>query len=163
IGTAIKFGRAAEAVVAEAATSMRKLNKDAAEALAPLALQACTDVTGFGLLGHASEMAAASDVSLEIEAEAVPLLGGVLPLVDGNKSGGLSSNRAHFASGVVALSPLAESRLDIFYDPQTSGGLLVAVPEALVAQATAALDSRGVFWARVGRATPRGEGLVTVR
>jgi len=163
IGTAIKFGRAADAVVAEAVRSMRTLNKAAAEALHGLDVHACTDITGFGLLGHASEVARASGVSLELEASAVPLIDGVLPLVTENKSGGLGSNRAHFAAGVAAVSPLAESRLDLFYDPQTSGGLFVAVAEATAGRAVAALAERGVVAARVGRVVTTAEALITVR
>ena len=88
VGTAIKFGRAPEAVAARAVAGMRALNRTAAEALAGLDVHACTDVTGFGLLGHASEMAAASQVSIEIDAGAVPIIAGVLDLVAENKPGG---------------------------------------------------------------------------
>ena len=163
IGTAVKFGRVDEAVVAGAVASMRTLNQAAAEALMPLDVHACTDITGFGLLGHASEMAAASDVSIEIDAAAVPLIDGVLPLVAGNKSAGLASNRRHFSGRIGATSALADSRLDLFYDPQTSGGLFVAVPAALAAQAVAALDARGVVAAMVGRVTLKSDHLVTIR
>ncbi len=163
IGTAIKFGRASAEVVAEAVRSMRTLNKAAAEALQAVEVHACTDVTGFGLLGHASEMASASGVSLEIDAAAVPLIDGVLPLVAGNKSAGLGSNRAHFHGRIQATSPVAESRMDLLFDPQTSGGLLVAVPGAVAAQAVAALLQRGVVTAVVGQVVSRAEPLITVR
>ena len=91
VGTAIKFGRAPGDVAARAVAGMRALNRAAAEAVADLAVHACTDVTGFGLLGHASEMAIASGVSIAIDAAAVPVIEGVLPLVAQNKSGGLHS------------------------------------------------------------------------
>ncbi len=163
IGTAIKFGRVPDEVVARAVVSMRTLNKAAAHALHDVPVHACTDITGFGLLGHASELAAASGVSLDLEAAAVPLIDGVLPLVDGNKSGGLHSNRAHFAAGIAATSALAESRMDLLYDPQTSGGLLVSVPQAVVAAALAALAAQGVTAAQIGRVVPKNERLITVR
>lgn len=163
IGTAIKFGRASDAVVADAVASMRTLNKTAAEALRDLDVHACTDITGFGLLGHASEMATASGVSLELDAAAVPLIDGVLELVAGNKSGGLNSNRAHFAAGVAAFSPLAEARMDLFYDPQTSGGLFVSLPPDLAAPALAAMAARGVAATQIGRVLPSTEWLISVR
>lgn len=163
IGTAIKFGRAPDDVVARAVTSMRTLNKAAAEALHDMPVHACTDVTGFGLLGHACELASASGVSLELEAAAVPLIDGVLPLVDANKSGGLHSNRAHFTAGIAALSPLAAARMELFYDPQTSGGLLVSLPQAAAASALAALAARGVMATQVGHVVPKDEWLITVR
>lgn len=163
IGTAVKFGRAADDVVARAVASMRALNKAAAEALSEVAVHACTDITGFGLLGHASEMAAASGVSLELDAAAVPLIDGVLPLVAGNRPGGLESNRAHFARGIAALSPLAKARLDLFYDPQTSGGLFVSVPKDVAPAAVAALAARGVVATPIGLVMPAGERLITIR
>ncbi len=163
VGTAIKFGRVSEPVVALAVASMRTLNKAAAEALQDVTVHACTDITGFGLLGHAAEMAAASGVSLELDAAAIPLIEGVLPLLDGNKSGGLHSNRAHFAPRVAAFSPLAEARMDLFYDPQTSGGLLVALPADAMDAALDGLSARGVTATRVGQVAPATEWLITVR
>ena len=87
IGTAIKAGRAPAAVVERAVAGMRTLNRAAAEALSTVDVHACTDVTGFGLLGHGSEMARASGVGLEIEAAAVPLIDGVVDLVAAEPSG----------------------------------------------------------------------------
>jgi selenide, water dikinase len=163
IGTAIKFGRAPADVVAKAIGSMRSLNKAPAEALQDLEVHACTDITGFGLLGHACELAAASGVSLVIDAEAVPLIDGVLPLVAGNKSAGLISNRSHFTGRISAASSLAESRLDLLYDPQTSGGLFVALPAGDVPRAIAALQRRGVSATRVGVVSDRAERLISIR
>ena len=80
---------------------MRTLNKAAAEAIAGVeGVHACTDITGFGLIGHASEMAAASQVTIAINAAAVPLIPGVLEMVGQNKSGGMNTNREHFGPGV---------------------------------------------------------------
>ena len=163
IGTAVKFGRVADDVVVRAVASMRTLNKVAAEVLQDVAVHACTDITGFGLLGHASEMATASGVSLEIDAAAVPLIDGVLPLVAGNRPGGLDSNRAHFGLRIAALSPLAETRLDLFYDPQTSGGLFVSLPQELARAAVASLAARGVAASQIGRVVPSGDRLITIR
>lgn len=163
IGTAIKFGRAPDEVVARAVASMRMLNKSAAEALQPFAVHACTDITGFGLIGHATEMAAASGVSIEIDAASVPLIEGVQPLVASNTSGGLHSNRAYFSGRVAADSAEAQSRLDLFFDPQTSGGLFVAVSADLAAPAIAALAARGVTGTLVGRVVKQQPHALFVR
>ncbi len=163
IGTAIKFGRASDEVVARAVASMRALNKAAAEALQPFAVHACTDITGFGLIGHATEMAVASGVSLEIDAATVPLIEGVEPLVAGNASGGLHSNRAYFSGQLAVESAEAAARLDLFFDPQTSGGLFVALPADGVAPALAALAARGVMGTLVGRVVDRGTHALSVR
>lgn len=163
IGTAIKFGRAPDEVVARAVASMRMLNKSAAEALQPFAVHACTDITGFGLIGHATEMAAASGVSIEIDAASVPLIEGVQPLVASNTSGGLHSNRAYFSGRVAADSAEAQSRLDLFFDPQTSGGLFVAVSADLAAPAIAALAARGVTGTLVGRVVKQQPHAIFVR
>ena len=105
VGTAIKAGRAPEAIVQAAVRSMTALNRAAAEVMRALPaghVHGCTDITGFGLVGHASEMAAASHVTLRIDTAAVPLLTGVLELAKGNRPGGLASNLEHFEGGVAA-------------------------------------------------------------
>jgi selenide,water dikinase len=163
VGTAIKFGRAPQALVDEAVGSMRTLNKTAADAVRDLGVHGCTDVTGFGLIGHAVEMATASGVSLELEAAAVPLFGGVRDLAPANRSGGLASNQAHFASRTTFVSAEAESFSDLFYDPQTSGGLLLAVPESAAAAVRDGLEAAGVRARRIGRARVASETTVVVR
>ena len=163
IGTAIKFDRVAEEVVARAVASMRTLNKAAAEALQAFPVHACTDITGFGLIGHATEMAVASGVSLEIDAAAVPLIDGALALAAGNTSGGLNSNRAYFSGRIAVESAEAQALLDLFFDPQTSGGLFVAVPAAVAAAAIAALAARGVTGTVVGRAVEQGPYTLSIR
>ena len=101
VGTAIKFDRIDPALAAEAVRSMRTLNRAAAEALRalpPEAVHACTDVTGFGLAGHATEMAKGSGMTLTLEAGKLPVFHGVLAITGQNRSGGLGSNQAHFAA-----------------------------------------------------------------
>ena len=89
VGTAIKFGRAPQRRGRSRGRAMRTLNKAAAEAIADVdGVHACTDITGFGLAGHASEMAAASNVTIEIDASALPIIPGVLEMAAQNKSGG---------------------------------------------------------------------------
>jgi selenide,water dikinase len=163
VGTAIKFARAPEPLVAEAVASMLRLNAGTAAALAatPDAVHACTDVTGFGLIGHATEMARASGVTVSISAASVPVFEGVRALAAGNRSGGLASNRAYFSSGVHAagVDPVV---LDVCYDPQTSGGLLVALDPALAADARSALAEAGVDAPVIGRVLPAGAVPVTI-
>jgi len=153
IATAIKFGRAPSAVAAGAIVSMSRLNRDAADALAALpadAVHACTDVTGFGVIGHATEVAKASGVLLVLDVAAVPLLPGALDLVEQNTPGGGRTNRDHFADGVEIAGGFDDPRVQLLFDPQTSGGLLAAVAPAHAADALARLSAAGVAAQRVG-------------
>jgi len=153
IATAIKFGRAPEPAAAAAVASMAQLNRAAAAALARLpasAVHACTDVTGFGLVGHATEMAKGSGATLVIDVGAVPLLEGALDLVDGNTPGGGRTNVQHFGAGVSAEPGLDARRIQLLYDPQTSGGLLVSVAASETAKAVGILKESGVTAHLVG-------------
>jgi selenide,water dikinase len=164
--TALKFGRAPSSLVADAVEAMTTLNRAAAEALRSLeadAVHACTDVTGYGLLGHASEVAAASGCTLQIDAGAVPLLVGALELASANVSGGGRTNRQHFGPGVSFGPQVTEAIAEVLFDPQTSGGLLVALhPDTALASMEVMAAAR-VPCALVGRAVARGDALVTVR
>ena len=153
VGAAIKFGRAPEDVVQHAIASMRTLNKAAAEAIAHLdGVHACTDITGFGLAGHGSEMAAASHVTLTLEAAALPLIPGILTIVAANKSGGMGTNREHFAAGIEFGPNVAAELRDLVFDPQTSGGLFLSVASAQAHQVVEALKNAGVPACFVGTA-----------
>lgn len=133
VGTAIKFGRASSGLIDRAVAQMRTLNKAAAEALATASLHtrsgvhACTDITGFGLAGHASEMAIGSDVTIAIDSSSLPIIEGVLEIVSKNKSGGMSTNREHFGAGIEFGPGVPDPLRDLIFDPQTSGGLLISV------------------------------------
>jgi selenide, water dikinase len=158
VGTAMKFDRVEPALADAAVQSMRTLNRAAAEALQALpigAVHACTDITGFGLIGHASEMAAASGVTLTIDAARLPVFAGVLAIAAQNRSGGMGSNQAHFAEGVWIEPRVGADIEAVLYDPQTSGGLLVAASEASADAVAAALASAGVTAARIGTAGAR--------
>jgi selenide, water dikinase len=166
VTTAIKGGRAPEDVAAAAVATMLALNREAgavAAAGAGGAVHGCTDVTGFGLLGHACEMALASGVTLEIEAAAVPVIPGALELAARNRSGGLLANQAHFGARVRELADPGDERRTILYDPQTSGGLLVALDEHEAAAFLAAVQARGAWATRIGRATAAGEHAIVLR
>jgi selenide,water dikinase len=126
ISTALKRGIAKESDVEAATRSMLKLNRQACEAMLAFEVHGCTDVTGFGLIGHAREMALASKVTLEIDPKAVQFLPGALEYArQGAIPGGLKNNR-EFASSCVEGSWEFD---DLLYDPQTSGGLLIALPQ----------------------------------
>ena len=162
VGTAIKFDRIPAALAAEAIASMRMLNRAAAEALQTLppgAVHACTDVTGFGLIGHGTEMAAASGVTLEIAAGQVPLFTGVRDLARQNRSGGMTSNEEHFAGGVSVARGVDEDLLSLLYDPQTSGGLLISAGAEWSDHVVSALEKADVRACRIGRASPRFAGI----
>jgi selenide, water dikinase len=153
ISTALKFNRAPAAAIEAATRSMTTLNRgavDALRALPPGIVHACTDVTGFSLIGHGSEIAAASHCVLRIDAAAVPVLPGVLELVNGNVPGGGRTNQQHF-SARTRIAPGVDSRLSqVFYDPQTSGGLLLAVAPREADRITEALRATGLPASRIG-------------
>jgi selenide,water dikinase len=156
VGTAIKFGRAPQHVIDAAVEQMKTLNKAAAEAIANVdGVHACTDITGFGLAGHASEMALASKVTIRIDSEALPIIDGVLEMAAQNKSGGLNTNRQHFLPGIEFLSDGSpgsgdEPRRDLLFDPQTSGGLLISVAAELAEHVASTLSRSGIQAALVG-------------
>ncbi len=163
VGTAIKFGRAPDEVVQHAIASMRTLNKAAAEAIAQLdGVNACTDITGFGLAGHGSEMAAASDVTLELQAAALPLIPGVLAMVAVNKSGGMGTNREHFADGVAFGEGVQAELADLLFDPQTSGGLFLSVAAVQADGILEALTRAGVQACFVGHVEPSSKSRIRV-
>lgn len=135
---------------AAAHRSMGTLNKVAAEVLARFPVMACTDVTGFGLAGHAVEMAAGTVCGLRLRYRDLPLLPGVLDYAaQGLVPEGARRNRARlrFLRNAGEVPALA---LDVLFDPQTSGGLLAALPEAVAGEALAALRAAGVDACLVG-------------
>jgi len=157
IATAIKFERAPQSAADAAIASMVELNRAAADALSELeagSVHACTDVTGFGLIGHATEMAVASGVTLAIDVQAVPALDGALDLIEGNTPGGGRTNKQHFGRGVETAAGLDPRRVQLLYDPQTSGGLLVAVAPGALPAAHAAFSRAGVTAHEVGVVEP---------
>ena len=119
----------------------------------PGAVHGCTDVTGFGLAGHACEMAAASGVAFEIDVAALPLLPGARELALGNKTGGLVNNRGHFGAAVDEGAVPADL-LALAFDPQTSGGLLASVDPDAAEGVLGALAASGVHAAQVGLVVP---------
>jgi selenide, water dikinase len=165
IATALKFDRAPQAAIDAAVRSMTTLNEAASSvltALEPGVVHACTDITGFGLVGHASEMAAASGCTLEIEASRVPIIEGALQLVPGNIPAGGRTNRDHFGAAVRVAPGVQPDVVDLLYDPQTSGGLLAAVSPAHADAILRALSSAAVSAAHIGRVTPLSAHRISI-
>ena len=153
VATALKFERVDPALADAAVQSMRILNRAASEALARLpagVVHACTDITGYGLVGHGCEMAAASGVTLSFAATQVPPFQGVRAIAVQNRSGGMTSNQEYFSRFVRIASGLAEDLISILYDPQTSGGLLIAAAAEFADEVGSALETSGVRAWRVG-------------
>jgi len=161
--TALKNGRLGVESLAEVTAVMRRLNRAASEAMVDARASAATDVTGFGFAGHAASMARASRATFEIDLAAVPVMRGVREFLDeGVWPGGLESNRSYYAASVECLAP--ERDADVLYDPQTSGGLLIALSEDRVEKLREGLASRGErdLWI-VGRVAPEGRSPLVVR
>jgi selenide,water dikinase len=159
IGTALKRGIAAGDHVRAATDSMLELNRAACEAMLEFEVHGCTDITGFGLIGHAREVALASGLTLEIDTAAVQFLPGALEYArQGAVPGGLKNNR-EFAGCAVEIAAGAE--IDpaveaLLYDPQTAGGLLITLPES----AAAGLERAFPRAYRIGRVVERGEKAI---
>jgi len=139
-------------------TSMRSLNAVASRAALAVGVQCATDVTGFGLLGHASHIARASDVTLRFEGPALPELPGARALWElGTRTGGAERNEA-FTAPVADWSRARPADVALALDPQTSGGLLVAVPPAKVAEYLSAVPASVV----IGQVERRGNALIVL-
>jgi selenide,water dikinase len=193
ISTAIKQGLAKQSWIAAAAASMTTLNKAAAEVVGRLQesdrvphpsrfskggdlandrrpttndnfpIHAMTDITGFGLIGHAREMAMASNVSLQLNANRIPLLDGALECVRaGHIPGGLKANR-EFAECVVQYEDkIPEELKTILFDPQTAGGLLISVSSEAASELTHALVQAGVPAVEIGEVVAESKPLISV-
>ena len=138
-------GRTAPEDLAAAVDQMRALNRAASEVLVEAGLTAATDVTGFGLLGHGLEMARASGVRFTFEAASLPVLGGALDLAAaGVETGGAAHNRRFVADALTVADGVSPELVTLAHDPQTSGGLLAAIPPDRLDAVEAGLDRRGV-------------------
>jgi selenide, water dikinase len=166
IATALKADRVPAGALSAAIESMLRLNRAASEALQSLpdgAVHACTDITGFGLIGHGSEMAAASGVTLDIETASVPILEGALALAGGNIPGGGRTNAEHFGPDVQVMAGVPQDLLTVLHDPQTSGGLLVSVDPAQADAAQALLNRTAPGTRRIGRVVPLQRSRLILR
>lgn len=150
--TALKKGRLEADSLAAATASMRALNAAAAAAMQEVGAHAATDVTGYGLLGHLLEMARPARLIAEIDPAEVPLLPRALEHARaGDKPGGLTANRGYVAPSLSGEEGFEPARVDLLCDPQTSGGLLIAVGEEKAAALASALAARSVQSVAIGR------------
>ncbi len=178
LSTALKKDRAAPADLEAAIASMSELNRAASEALQELQektgsahpVHAVTDVTGFGLLGHAREMALGDPalhieaVSLQIDHTAIRYLPGAEQAArEGFLPGGLKNNHDFLGDCVGFAETVPQEFRDLLFDPQTSGGLLIAVAPEFGNDALSALDRHGVSARRIGVAIPKGKPLLSVQ
>jgi selenide,water dikinase len=158
IATALKAGEAQDSAVAASTASMCALNRAASEAAVRHGLRAATDITGFGLIGHASGIARESTITLEIEAALLPLLPHALELVPRFQAGGLKANRRQFESRVEYRGAIDPALQALLFDPQTSGGLLLLAPQAATRTLLSELPGAQV----IGRATARAQAAICV-
>lgn len=164
ITTALKAKIAPLEAERAAIESMQALNQAAAAALKERKVHACTDVTGFGLLGHALEMIMGTKVGIELNFHALPLLPGVLELAQmGLLPAGAYRNKEHFDKYVLWEEKVPEAGRDLLFDPQTSGGLLVALPKEEERAYLEALAARGVRGVVVGQITTHHPGRIQVK
>ena len=165
VSTAVKRGLTEEGEAREAAEVMAALNRSAAEAMQTTEVSACTDITGFGFLGHLREMAAGSGVDMVVETDAVPVLASAERYATGDViPGGTLNNLAHVEPHVAFHPKVSRVTRLILADAQTSGGLLISLPEEKADGLLHALHEAGVTAAAVvGRVTGPGEGHITVR
>ena len=165
ISTAIKRGEAKQAWIDAAVRSMTTLNAAAVQVAGDgqFAIHAATDITGFGLIGHAREMAQGSGVSLRIDGGKLPFLEGALECVRaGFIPGGLKNNREFAECNVSYDAGVPDEVRTMLYDPQTAGGLLLSVAAADATKLTSALRTAGVPAVEIGEVLPQQKPLIQI-
>jgi selenide,water dikinase len=159
INTAVKRGVASEQAMSAAIKSMTTSARAASMVMTRLGANACTDITGFGLLGHAYEMAKASDVTFEISSDSVPLLPDVLELLEqGMLTRGDKNNRTYVGETVRFTDRVSGIMQSALFDPQTAGGLLISIDEAKVSQFLNEVPDASV----IGRVRDKRDELIIV-
>lgn len=164
VSTGIKFGKAPDEIVQASLETMLLAGAEAARAMRDFGVAAATDVTGFGLLGHAWEVARASHVTLDVDARRVPLIPGAFDLAaQGLLTGGGKSNR-RYAGDQIHVAPEVDATLvDLCYDPQTAGGMLIAFPADRAEELLARLRRTYPQATVIGRVRERDERAIYLR
>jgi selenide,water dikinase len=163
ISTGIKKERASEAVVAGSVETMLTPGKYAAEAMREFDVKGATDITGFALLGHTWEMACASKVTIEIDAGAVPLLAGAFELAsEGMLTSGDKTNREYVGTDLEIRGAVDENVVKLLFDPQTAGGMLIAMNESKAEALLATLNRNYPQARQIGRVLSRGPRSIIV-
>jgi selenide,water dikinase len=163
ISTGIKFGKAAPEAVEASLATMLLAGREAAAAMREFDVKGATDITGFGLLGHAWEMARASGVTIEIDPSRVPLIPGALEMAgQGLLTSGDKSNRKYVGDDVEVGGEVGKERASLLFDPQTAGGMLIAIPPGQADGLLARLRETYEMASIIGRATERGPRSIVV-
>ena len=163
LSTAAKAELLTDGQMKEMIGLMSTLNKGAQEVMLPLKPSACTDITGFGLLGHVNELAEGSGVTVRLWADTVPFASGALELAqDGIIPAGAYRNRNYLEGKVKVEEAVALEVSDLLFDPQTAGGLLISIPEERGVELVRRLNDRGIPGAVIGQVQSRGEYTVHV-
>ena len=165
VNTALKGGMAKEETIAKVTKYMVTLNKKASELMQEIGVNACTDITGFGLLGHACEMAQNSEIGMKIYAASIPIFAEAIEFARmGLVPGGTQRNR-EFRSHIVEMaSEVPDYMLDVLFDPQTSGGLLISVSAAKAELLLARLHEAGVVEATIiGEVVRQPKGRIIIK
>jgi selenide,water dikinase len=145
IATALKQRKASKESVREAVSSMVTLNRTGSEIMQNFPVHACTDVTGYALLGHATEMAMGSGVTIVLESARLPILRGAARLAKaGFLTGGCRRNREYLRDKIIVDRSIPEDLVEVAFDPQTSGGLLIALPAGEAPALVEELQASGI-------------------
>ncbi len=164
IATALKGGMASEEAVRKIVESMVALNRKASESMQAFGAHACTDITGFGFIGHASEMILASHVGMVIRSKEIPIFSEAIEYTKlGLIPGGAHSNRQFYSCRVEVHSNVPSFLTDILYDPQTSGGLLISLPPSEADRLVETLKKEGdAYSSVVGEVVEEPRGKIQV-
>ena len=163
ISTAIKGEMASPEIVREAVQWMTTLNREAAQLMSKCNASAATDVTGFGLIGHACEMARGAAVTFRLEAESIPLMSGVAGLVsDGMVPAGCYRNRDHYQPFVNSSPLINEATLLPLFDPQTSGGLMISFTPEDGARFMSEASDKGIYARKIGSVIQSESHLIEI-
>jgi AhpD family alkylhydroperoxidase len=165
ISFARQMSRASDGAMSAISQSMTQLNRSASEIMQDMGVACATDVTGFGLLGHLSEMVSQSGVTVEIFADRVPVFDEALELIRGGViSGAIERNREYALRFVVVADDVSDEMQHVLYDPQTSGGLLIAVAEEKAKDLLNRLKEKGLENASIiGKALSKSDGKIVVK
>ena len=164
ISTGIKWGKTNEGVASKSVETMLTPGRYAAEAMREFGVKGATDVTGFALLGHAWEMAKASQVTIELDSKAVPLLEGALELAaQGMLTSGDKTNREYVGKDIEVADLIGKETRSLLFDPQTAGGMLISIPPERATDMLARLRENYSQAEVIGRVLERGACSITVR
>jgi len=164
IATALKAGMASEEAVRRIEESMVALNRKASELMRAFGAHACTDITGFGFIGHAAEMVLASGVGMVIQSKEIPIFSEAMEYAKrGLVPGGAHSNRQFFSCRVQVRPEVSPFLIDLLYDPQTSGGLLISLPPDDAHELVRALNQEGgIHSSVVGEVVEEPRGKIEI-